>query len=271
MNVIGKARQLEAVIARRFHAAAQRVIEPRPPEPLEILHALLDAVEDEVQPAGRGTYVFPFNRLKVSLVAANREAKARYEAVFDETPTLQDRILERLHAVGCQVSDLSVKTGYLSHRAADWIHPQFHIEFARGAAVVPIAVSAPELPRLELAVIAGTASALTFSFVQPRIDLGRCEQVRDRGHRLIRTNTVAFVDGESAVNDSVSRCHGHIAHDASSRSYRIHDDRSAHGTSVLRSGRTLVVSPGARGVRLQSGDEIMLGEARLRVTIAAAP
>jgi predicted component of type VI protein secretion system len=36
---------------------------------------------------------------------------------------------------------------------------------------------------------------------------------------------------------------------------------------VLRNGRTIVVAPGSRGVRLQTGDEIVLGEARLRVAI----
>ena len=49
--------------------------------------------------------------------------------------------------------------------------------------------------------------------------------------------------------------------------YRVYDDRSAHGTGVLRNGRTITVTPGSRGIRLESGDEIVLGEARLRVKI----
>jgi hypothetical protein len=35
---------------------------------------------------------------------------------------------------------------------------------------------------------------------------------------------------------------------------------------VVRNGVAIPVHPGSRGVRLQSGDEIVLGEARLKVT-----
>jgi hypothetical protein len=58
--------------------------------------------------------------------------------------------------------------------------------------------------------------------------------------------------------------------DPVSASYRVHDDGSAHGTAVLRGGRSIDVSRGARGVRLLSGDEVLLGEAKIRVTIAGA-
>ena len=146
MSILGKARQLETLIARTFDVAAQRVAQPRPPEPLEIVHAILDVVEDEVQPAGRGGYVFPFNRLKISILAPSREARARYEAVFDEAPTLHDRILERLRAGGCHVADLSAKLTYVTEAAADWSNPQFQIEFARGSQVAPLAPAPGSVP-----------------------------------------------------------------------------------------------------------------------------
>jgi pSer/pThr/pTyr-binding forkhead associated (FHA) protein len=84
---------------------------------------------------------------------------------------------------------------------------------------------------------------------------------------MIRTNHVAFADEGSGVNETVSRCHAHVEYHHSSGDYRVYDDRSAHGTGVVRHGRTILVSPGSRGVRLLTGDEIVLGEARLRVTI----
>ena len=37
--------------------------------------------------------------------------------------------------------------------------------------------------------------------------------MRNSRHRLIRTNHIAFVDNDDAVNQSVSRCHAHIAFD----------------------------------------------------------
>lgn len=266
MNFLGKARKLETIIARTFNDAAQRVAPVGPREPLEILHAILDVVEDEVQPAGRGGYVFPFNRLDISVAASSREARARFEAVFDEPPTLHGRILERLRVAGCDMADLGIKVAYVSEAAAGWMNPQFDVEFARAAQVIPV-VPAPRPRRLELAIVCGTADTSTYSFTQTRIDLGRCAEVRDRGHRLIRTNHVAFVDEGTNVNESVSRCHAHVEYDDNADDYRLYDDLSAHGTGVLRNGRTLVVTPGSRGVRLRSGDEIVLGEARVRVTI----
>ena len=98
-------------------------------------------------------------------------------------------------------------------------------------------------------------------------DFGRGIDVRDNRHRLLRTNHVVFVEGSAGVNQTVSRCHAHIAVDPSSGDHRLHDDRSAHGTGIVRGGRTVPVPPGTRGVRLRSGDEIVLGEARLRIRI----
>jgi predicted component of type VI protein secretion system len=105
----------------------------------------------------------------------------------------------------------------------------------------------------------------------PRINIGRCADVRDSRNRLIRTNHVAFTDADRTTNDTVSRRHAHIDYTDGSADYRIFDDRSAHGTSVLRDGMTIEVPSGSRGIRLQSGDEIVLGEARIRVKISKGP
>jgi pSer/pThr/pTyr-binding forkhead associated (FHA) protein len=116
---------------------------------------------------------------------------------------------------------------------------------------------------IQLTVLIGTAEQTTYSLAAERIDLGRSVEVRDRHHRLIRTNHIAFIENGGDVNQSVSRRHAHIAYDAPSGHYRLHDDGSAHGTSIVRNGRT--VPGGTHGVRLRNGDEIVLGEARLRI------
>jgi predicted component of type VI protein secretion system len=64
----------------------------------------------------------------------------------------------------------------------------------------------------------------------------------------------------------VSRRHAHIELSADGQSYRLWDDKSAHGTSIIRNGRTIKVPAGPRGTRVEPGDEIALGQARLRVT-----
>jgi hypothetical protein len=267
MSIIDRARQLEGIIARSIDDAAQKVTQPHPLEPLEIVHAILDVVEEEVLPAGRGGYVFPFNRIEIAVVTPSSAARARHEAVFDEAPTLGERIVERLRAVHCEVGNLSVDVAYVSAPADHWRNPHFHVEFARVARLEPVGPPVPLPSRIDLTIVCGTAEWADYSFAQARIDLGRCAEVRDGRHRLFRTNHVAFADVDAGVNASVSRCHAHVEYDAESGDYRLHDDRSAHGTGILRHGRTLAAAPGSRGIRLQSGDEIVLGEARLRVTL----
>jgi pSer/pThr/pTyr-binding forkhead associated (FHA) protein len=115
-------------------------------------------------------------------------------------------------------------------------------------------------------VLNGTAERRTYALAAPtRIDIGRRADVRDSRHRIIRTNHVAFLEASSDVNQTVSRRHAHISYEPVTRCFRLHDDGSQHGTGVVRHGRTLAVPRGARGVRLESGDEIVLGDARVRV------
>ena len=268
MDILGKARKLESRIARTLDSAAQRVAGTGAREPLEIAHAIVEALEQEVQPAGRGTHVFPFNRLELSVVAPSRAARARLEAVFDGETSLQDMILDRLRSAGCEVSGLAVTTAFVPHAESQWTNPDFHLEFARETGTDRVAAHADSRPGgLELTIVHGSAEKAAYTLTLSRIDLGRCAEVRDSRNRLIRTNHVAFADGAGELNQSVSRRHAHIDYAADSGHYRVYDDRSAHGTGVLRNGRTITVPPGSRGVRLQSGDEIVLGEARLRVKI----
>lgn len=119
-----------------------------------------------------------------------------------------------------------------------------------------------------MTVLAGTAAQPVYTFAFARIDLGRCADVRDRRNQLVRTNHVAFEDSDDRVNQTVSRRHAHVEYDATDESFRVYDDGSEQGTSVARGGKTLAVPPGARGVRLHPGDEIVLGRARLRIDLA---
>jgi hypothetical protein len=272
MNILDKARTLESRIARTLSRAAEDVVGSAAREPLEIAHAIVDAVERQIQPGSRGTRLFPFNRVTVSILAPSRDVRAHFEALFDATPSLRDRVINRLRSAGCGVGDVELDVVFAARAARNWEHPQFHVAFDRVAAVAPVP-AAVELRsvRVEVAVVRGSAERRSYAFAIPRIDLGRGIEVRDDRHRLLRTNHVAFVEGSAGVNQTVSRCHAHISVDPTSGDHRLHDDRSAHGTGIVRGGRTVPVPPGTRGVRLRSGDEIVLGEARLRVRIEEPP
>ena len=103
------------------------------------------------------------------------------------------------------------------------------------------------MKRIKLAVIEGAADQRAYVFSGGRIDIGRRSEVLDKRQHLVRTNHVAFSEDGADVNGSVSRRHAHIELSADGQTYRLWDDKSAHGTSIIRNGRTIKV-PG-RGAR----------------------
>jgi len=271
VNLLRKARDLEVKLAGTLDRTVGGLVRSGSREPLEIVHAIVEAALAEVQSSGRGRRVFPFNTIALIILAPSRDARARFDAVFADGPPLGDRIVAQLASNGCAIDSLDVSVKYDSQSRKHWRHPEFHIEFARVAKPDrPARPAGPAIPRVELAVLNGVAERR--SYVLPaklRIDIGRCTEVRDSRHRLIRTNHVAFVEGSGNVNQTVSRRHAHISYEPPSRSFRLHDDGSEHGTSVVREGRSFAVPRGTRGVRLESADEIVLGEARVRVRFVA--
>ena len=249
-------------------------------EPLEIAQAIVEPSAERLEPAARGRYVFPFNRIHVSIAASSRDDRARFAAVFESEPTLTSSGSRR----GCATLAAnrlrcSVVVAYVPRPGAAWTTPEFHVEFTRGAARASRAFPVPAPRRLparrrrslascRITIVNGTAEKATYVFALPRVNLGRCAEVRDSLSRLVRTNHVAFVDLAGTSNHSVSRRHAHIEYVEGARHYRIRDDRSAQGTSVVRNGRTVAVPAGSRGIRLESGDEVVLGGARVQVRIA---
>jgi hypothetical protein len=272
MDLLVKVRRLESRIARAVEGAAGRAAGAGSRTPLEVMHDIVDAVDDEVVPAGRGRQLFPHNAIAVRLAAASPEARNRYEALVGDRPSLRERILDRLRASGAEVPHLDVTVTYAPRPEEGWRSPQFDVGFARVSAPLEIVAVAPQggAP-IEIAVLSGTASRPAYTLDLARIDLGRGAEVRDAADRLIRTNHVAFTEGDGEINRSVSRRHAHIARHPLSGDCRIFDDGSALGTSVVRGGSAIVVRVGSRGVRLRDGDEIALGEARVRVRLPGRP
>jgi hypothetical protein len=270
LNILQKARTLESRIARALSQAAEDAVWSGAREPLEIAHAIVDAVEHQVGSGSRGTRLFPFNHVAVSVLAPSQESRAQLEALFASRPSLRDRVVDRLGSSGCDVTDLRVDVAYVGRAARSWNNPHFHVAFDRVASAAAPAPVDSTLTRVEVTVLRGTAERRTYSFILSRIDFGRGVEVRDQQHHLLRANHVVFVEGSAGVNQTVSRRHAHIAVDPSSGDHRLHDDRSVHGTGIVRGSRTIPVPPGARGVRLRTGDEIVLGEARVRVRFEEA-
>jgi len=266
VDILRKVRDIESTLSRRFDSAARKLAGQTAREPLEIVHAILDAVDREIHQGGRGRRVFPYNRVFVSVLAPTQESRRRLDTVLAGDDGLRRRVADKLRAAGCEVSDVDVVVKYTGRVHKHWQDPNFHVTFAR-VDVPPI--EKPEPPplvtRLDVTIVRGITEKRTYSLVADRIDIGRCVEVKDTHNRLIRTNDIAFVEGALEHNETVSRQHAHISYRAGE--FRLFDDGSAHGTHIVRQGTTVTVQRGSRGVRLKSGDEIVLGEARMRIKI----
>ncbi len=267
MDIVGKARKLERRIARTLDAAVVELVGPSTSAPLEIVQAVVDRAELEVIDAGRGQRVFPFNRVRVHVRAGarDRDTRARFAAVVEGPPSLSERLLTRLQAAGVPSPAVAVELVFVAKAGKQWETAEYHVEFERRDDAPAAAATASPPPRLQLTIVQGRAGRRAFEFTGGRIDIGRGREVLDTKQRLVRTNHVAFDEQGPDANQSVSRRHAHVIYDAATREYRLLDDRSVHGTSIVRNGRTIVVHPGSRGVRLEAGDEILLGQVRIRV------
>jgi hypothetical protein len=263
-DLIAGANRLESALAARAEGAARRVTRSTSRAPLEIVHAIVDAVELETHPAGRGRQVFPFTAIRVSVAASTPRVKAHLQAALDGPPDLRARILERLHAAGCASPALTVTLAFVPRARQDWPQPEFQLEFATQPAP-PVELAAASV-RLELEVVHGAASQPSYTFTAFPVAIGRGAEVYNAHRQLIRRNDVVWSDSSDAITSTVSRRHARIERDAATGALRLYDEGSAQGTSVMRQGRVFVVPRGARGLRIEPGDEIVLGQARLRVT-----
>ena len=271
MDFASKARKLERRISRTVDAAVVEFVGRSTTSPIEIVHGVLDRAEAEIQDIGRGRRVFPFTRVRVQVITGDKESRARLAAVLDGPPSLSDRLIERLKSFGCAIDRLDAVVVYVRRRGADWTNADFHVDFERAelpAQRQPVVERVPNaIVRLKLTVLKGAAEQRSYAFTSVRIDIGRRSDVVDQRQRLIRTNHVAFTEDGADENRTVSRRHAHIEFSGADRSYRLWDDRSAHGTTIIRNGRAIRVPAGARGTKLETDDEIVLGQARLRVTV----
>lgn len=245
--------------------------------PLEIRRAVLDEAESKVIAVGEGKRLFPYNRLRVHLLATTPEERTALEAAANEAWDLKNRIPERLAERGCPVpAGFTVETVFDEPRP-EFGERRFFIEYEKAespapvspvSSLVPGAPSVSALPTLVLTVVKGDATQRVYDFEGPaRIHLGRLEEVVDADGRVRRRNDVAFRE-EGEVNTTVSREHARITWDGETGGYWLRAEQNASGTRIYRGGRTIDVSAhDRRGVRLQAGDEIYLGRACVKVAM----
>jgi hypothetical protein len=240
-------------------------------EPVEIHRALLEDVEAQVVAVGGGRRVFPFDRVEVKLLASAPEEKLRLQAIAQEGWDLEREVKERLKAAGARFPEgLAVPVEVTEQSGSEFGGRRYALAFRKAAQGEAESTARPLRPVLHLAILKGKALRDAYDFAADRIFLGRLEEVLDAAGRVQRRNDVAFLE-EGEIEQSVSREHARIAWDPESNAYWLRDEGSASGTLVFRAGRSIEVSRhDRRGVRLETGDEVYLGRAALKVEIGGS-
>ena len=240
--------------------------------PLEIVQAVLDDVERHVEPAGRGRRVFPYADVVVHVQAAEADV-ARMDAVLAD---LSAQVAARLQEVSCTpVEGLAVTHVVCAEPPEAWTPGQrFAVTYRRVARpeASPVTPDVPPVaaPCLSLAVLKGRVAEGALEFHGGTIAIGRdADPVSATAGT--RRNRVAFLDDGDPVNETVGRAHARVRFVPELGHYRLTDEGSRNGTSVVRDGEVITV-PGRdpRGVRLRHGDEIRVGRAILTVTLDGA-
>jgi FHA domain-containing protein len=231
-------------------------------ELLEIHRALLDDVTAHVATLRRGKQGFPYTQLDVRILLPDPALRRSYELVFVEGDALSRDIRVQLEDQRVELPPhLAVQVELVTELPPDVAARGFDVHYGS----VPTTKPSEEAMEVWLTVITGSAEEQQLCLKKKRINLGRLVEVIDADGRLTRKNDVAFRDDAQAPNPSVSRAHAHIEFGPEKGVFRLFDDRSAHGTAVLRDGSVIPVPQGpSKGVALRHGDEIVLGQARLR-------
>jgi hypothetical protein len=254
--------QLDRWIAVRVKSWASKVSSAdQSPGLLEIRRDILEDVRDRIEPVGGGRVLLPFNFLRVSIGARSTQDLELYEAVFATGGALEQDIRAFLAEAGCTIpAGFSVEVEAAEDAAlASSDHP-FRVQYTNRKGGVES--KAAGRPAASLMVVQGQADVSEYTIAGDRVNLGRLKEVVGERGGLRRRNDVAFADTET----SVSREHACIRFE--NEAFRLYDSNSERGTIIFRDGRRIDV-PRSRGIQLQSGDEVHLGDARVRFALGA--
>jgi FHA domain len=264
-------------VSRRWGARVRDFFDAAPDAaapPLELLQAALDQLERKTQPSGRGTRHFPYHRVVVHIVQPDADRPA-IEAVFAQLPT---RLRERLKELRCDPPPTSFEATVSFDETAPegrgilWIDCIGSTPIA--AAVIETSTNGGDevqqltaQPELRLTVLTGQCEQAEYAFQTRGIAIGRGAEPMDT-HGRVRRNHVAFLEVRDGISETVARAHARLELDPDSRAWLLFNESSSNPTFVRRDGRNLRIAPrDPRGVRVQSGDELQLGRAVIRLAI----
>src|SRR5688500_14728009 len=126
--------------------------------PLELLQGALDELEKKVQPSGRGSRVFPYDRVVVT-VAQPVADRAAIEAVFGQ---LEASLRERLAGVRCEMPRTLVASVAVSNEG-DGDCPVRRVDCSNDADALQTRATRG-IPQLRLRVIKGQCERADYTF-----------------------------------------------------------------------------------------------------------
>ncbi len=253
--------QLDTWITARMRAWSSKISGgSRSAEILEIRRDILNDIREHIEPKGEGKNVFPYNTVSINIAVESSERTNLLQQAFSEDNDLEQTISALLSEAGCPVRGFHATVRVSEDAVLALNYRPFHIDYLSLKSPQANA-SAKTRPKTKLIVVRGQADAAEYAFDADRINIGRLKEVVSDKDGLRRRNDVAFSETETTV----SREHACIRYDVEDGKFRLYDSMSQRGTNVFREGRRLQVPKGpTRGFQLCSGDEIHLGDARLR-------
>ena len=231
--------------------------------PLELLHTVLAQLERKVQPAGRGRRLFPYDRVIIRIAQPDADPVA-VEAVFGD---IAARLHDRLAEMKCDAPErIDVSLSFVDPTGSP-PPPLVGVEcFSEPRPRLPPSTG-NRPPAVSVSIVKGQCAEGEYVFTEPVIAIGRTPEPTD-AFGQVRYNHVAFLETRDGVNETVGRAHARLQFDEPSGRYYLFNEGSSNPTSIIRGGRSIRVAPrDPRGVRVQSGDQVQLGRAVLRVTI----
>lgn len=253
--------QLDSWITAKMRAWSSRVSGgSRSPEILEIRRDILNDIRDHIEPKGDGKNIFPYNTIAINIAAETTERANLLQQAIGEENNLEQTIAALLSEVGCPVRALHATVRVSEDAVLALSDRPFNIEYLNRKSPQANAI-AKARPKMRLIIVRGQADSAEYAFDADRVNLGRLKEVISDHEGLRRRNDVAFSETETTV----SREHAYIRYDAEGGKFRLYDSMSQRGTTVFREGRRFEVPKGpTRGFQLSPGDEIHLGDARVR-------
>jgi hypothetical protein len=259
---MSRLQKLERRIDEKLRQALRSSSPDQTPELIEVYRAILDEVASAIDTLPRGRLTFGYSHVDVCVLVQNPERRRSYEIVFLEADSLTRDIKAQFEEGKVDFpSRLKIDVALVDSLPLDVSERGFDVSYSNPSGS---ALALDTIP-VKLTVLVGNAGQNQYCFTKKRINLGRLAEVLDSDLRTVRRNDLPLNDDSTVANSTVSRAHAHIEFDADASRFRLFDDDSAYGTTVVRDGSVIPVPKGAsKGVLLERRDEIILGKVRIR-------